>query len=199
MPVIDARTDLEASSLTFVIEHDAAVERVWRLWSDPRQLERWWGPPGWPATVTEHELTVGGRVSYHMTGPEGEIAAAWMRFTEIDAPWHLRFDEGFSHEDGTTIPRCRPGSATCGSRPSTGAGSTRGASARRRSHARDGGVLLRLGRRPRARDRYGHDRGLHLGGRSDRGAARRLIRPRDAGHRAPASCGRAPRAAPYWR
>lgn len=104
MPVIDAITDLEALSLTFVTEHDASLERVWQLWADPRQLERWWGPPGWPATVTEHDLTVGGRVRYHMTGPEGEIAAAWMRVTEIDAPGHLRFDEGFSHEDGTDNP-----------------------------------------------------------------------------------------------
>jgi uncharacterized protein YndB with AHSA1/START domain len=39
-----------------------------------------------------------------MTGPEGEIAAAWMRVTEIDAPGHLRVDEGFSHEDGTENP-----------------------------------------------------------------------------------------------
>ena len=54
MPVIDAITDLEALTLTFVTEHDAPVERVWLLWADPRQLERWWGPPGWPATVTEH-------------------------------------------------------------------------------------------------------------------------------------------------
>lgn len=101
MPVIDARTDLGAHSLTFITEHDAAVERVWQLWADPRQLERWWGPPGWPATVTAHDVSIGGGVTYHMTGPNGETSAAWMRFSEIDAPGHLRFDSGFSHDDGT--------------------------------------------------------------------------------------------------
>lgn len=104
MPVIDAITDPEALTLTFVTEHDAPVERVWLLWADPRQLERWWGPPGWPATVTEHDFRVGGRVRYHMTGPAGEIAAAWMRITELDAPRHLRVDEGFSHDDGSENP-----------------------------------------------------------------------------------------------
>jgi len=104
MPVVDAITDPESLTLTFITEHDAPVERVWQLWADPRQLERWWGPPGWPATVTEHDFRVGGWVRYHMTGPDGEIAAAWMRITELDAPRHLRVDEGFSHEDGTENP-----------------------------------------------------------------------------------------------
>jgi uncharacterized protein YndB with AHSA1/START domain len=104
MPIVSAQSDLEALSLTFVTEHAAPIERVWQLWADPRQLERWWGPPEWPASVTEHDFTVGGRVGYHMTGPQGEISAAWMRITEINAPSHLRFDEGFSHDDGTDNP-----------------------------------------------------------------------------------------------
>ena len=31
--------------MTMVAEFDAAPERLWRLWENPRQLERWWGPP----------------------------------------------------------------------------------------------------------------------------------------------------------
>ena len=53
-------------------EFDAPIERVWQLWADPRQLERWWGPPSHPATVERHDLTPGGDVTYFMTGPEGE-------------------------------------------------------------------------------------------------------------------------------
>ena len=47
----------------------ASPERVWQLWADPRQLERWWGPPTYPATFTQHDLAPGGHVEYHMTGP----------------------------------------------------------------------------------------------------------------------------------
>src|SRR5918995_434428 len=48
------------------------VRRAWQLWADPRQLERWWGPPGYPATFVDHDLTVGSRATYYMTSPEGE-------------------------------------------------------------------------------------------------------------------------------
>ncbi len=47
-------------------------ERLWQLWADPRQLERWWGPPTYPAEVLEHRLEPGGAVAYAMTGPEGD-------------------------------------------------------------------------------------------------------------------------------
>jgi len=104
MTVVSTDVDREALSLTMVCEFDAAPDRVWRLWSDPRQLERWWGPPGWPATVTAHEFTAGGRIDYHMTGPEGEISAAWMRVTALDAPHFIHLEEGFSHDDGRDNP-----------------------------------------------------------------------------------------------
>jgi uncharacterized protein YndB with AHSA1/START domain len=50
MTVISMDTNPEALSMTLVAEFDAGVERVWQLFEDPRQLERWWGPPTYPAT-----------------------------------------------------------------------------------------------------------------------------------------------------
>ena len=72
MPVISVDKDTEALEMTVVAEFDAPVERVWQLWADPRQLERWWGPPSHPATVVDHDLTPGGWVRYFMTSPEGD-------------------------------------------------------------------------------------------------------------------------------
>ncbi|WP_382306499.1 SRPBCC domain-containing protein [Herbiconiux sp. UC225_62] len=100
MPVISTDKDTDALTLTFVAEFDADVERIWQLWSDPRQLERWWGPPTWPATFTRHDVVVGGESRYHMTGPDGEKSRGWWRITAVDAPVHLAFDDGFSREDG---------------------------------------------------------------------------------------------------
>jgi uncharacterized protein YndB with AHSA1/START domain len=71
MTVTDIRKDPTALSMTVESEWDAPVARVWQLWADPRKLERWWGPPTYPATVVEHDLRSGGKVSYFMTGPEG--------------------------------------------------------------------------------------------------------------------------------
>ena len=72
MTVTAVRKDLEALTMTLEAEFDASADRVWQLWADPRQLERWWGPPTYPATFTKHDLSPGGHVAYHMTGPEGD-------------------------------------------------------------------------------------------------------------------------------
>lgn len=100
MPVISSHKDVQALRLTMVAEFDAGVERVWQLWEDPRQLERWWGPPTWPATFDRHEFVPGGRASYYMTGPEGGKSRGWWRITVIEPPNRLEFDDGFADENG---------------------------------------------------------------------------------------------------
>ncbi|WP_104140997.1 SRPBCC domain-containing protein [Arthrobacter sp. ZGTC131] len=103
MTVISSTKSTEALSFTLVAEFDADVERVWQIWEDPRQLERWWGPPTWPATFVKHEFTPGGEASYYMTGPEGEKAGGWWRITAIEAPRRLEFDDGFADDDGAPV------------------------------------------------------------------------------------------------
>lgn len=100
MAVIGTDKNPEALSLTLVAEFDAGVERVWQLFEDPRQLERWWGPPAYPATFYKHDFTPGGKASYYMTSPEGEKSHGWWEFTSIDAPRRLEFNDGFADSDG---------------------------------------------------------------------------------------------------
>lgn len=100
MTVVDTVQDLHALTLTIVAEFDAPPERVWQLWSDPRQLERWWGPPTYPAAFEQHDAVVGGRSRYAMTGPGGEKARGWWQFVALDEPRRLEFDEGFADEAG---------------------------------------------------------------------------------------------------
>jgi uncharacterized protein YndB with AHSA1/START domain len=101
MTVVRVEKDYESLSLTLVAEFDAPIERVWQLWADPRQLERWWGPPMYPATVEKHELAVGGEVAYFMTGPDGEKTHGWWRVTAVHPPTSLEFTDGFANADGT--------------------------------------------------------------------------------------------------
>jgi uncharacterized protein YndB with AHSA1/START domain len=101
MSVIRAEKDFDGLSLILLAEFDASIERVWQLWADPRQLERWWGPPTHPATVEKHELTIGGEVTYFMTGPGGEKSRGWWRVTSVNPPRSLEFTDGFAHQDGT--------------------------------------------------------------------------------------------------
>lgn len=104
MTVTDVRKDPEALTMTVEAEFDASPQRVWKLWEDPRQLEQWWGPPSYPATVTAHDLTPGGRVEYHMTGPEGDQPQGYWEVIEVDAPRSLVVRDGFANDDGTPNP-----------------------------------------------------------------------------------------------
>lgn len=101
MTVAAVRKDPAALTMTLTAEFDAAPERVWQLWSDPRQLERWWGPPTYPATVTAHDLRPGGHVAYHMTGPKGDQPGGYWDILETEPPHHLVFTDGFANEDGS--------------------------------------------------------------------------------------------------
>jgi uncharacterized protein YndB with AHSA1/START domain len=100
MTVTSVDKDLENLTLTVTADFDAPVEKVWQLWADPRKLERWWGPPTYPATVDKHELSPGGDVSYYMTSPEGEQHRGWWRVTAVQAPTSLDFNDGFADKDG---------------------------------------------------------------------------------------------------
>ncbi len=100
MGVTGVAKDLEALTMTVTAEFDVSAERAWQLWADPRQLERWWGPPTYPATVEQHDLRAGGAVTYYMTSPEGDRHRGWWSVREVEAPRRLVVEDGFADADG---------------------------------------------------------------------------------------------------
>ena len=100
MTVTSVRKDPEALTMNVTAEFDVSVERAWQLWADPRQLERWWGPPTYPATVVDHDLSVGGRVTYFMTGPDGDKAHGWWQILAAEPPSRLELRDGFADDSG---------------------------------------------------------------------------------------------------
>jgi len=103
MTVTSVHKDPATLTMTVTAEFDAPVGRVWQMWADPRLLERWWGPPTYPATFTDHDLTPGGSATYYMTGPEGDQPRGWWKVTAVEAPRRLEFDDGFADEAGNPI------------------------------------------------------------------------------------------------
>lgn len=99
IPSVD--TDYDRLTVTMVVDFDASIEQVWELWSDPRKLERWWGPPAYPATFEQHDLIPGGEATYFMTGPEGNRWGGMWRVTAVDPPASLEFTDVFANADGT--------------------------------------------------------------------------------------------------
>lgn len=100
MPVTSVTSDPETLTMTLVGDYPVSVERLWEAFADPRQLERFWGPPGWPATFSRHDMAEGGRSIYTMTGPGGETSTGYWTFISIDPGHSIEVLDGFAGDDG---------------------------------------------------------------------------------------------------
>lgn len=110
MPLTSVTSNPDALTLTVIGDYPVPVERLWDAYADPRQLERFWGPETWPATFTRHDMAVGGRSEYYMTGPDGATAHGWWRFVTLEPGQHFEVEDGFAHADGRpndTMPSMR--------------------------------------------------------------------------------------------
>lgn len=101
MPITSINSDAASLTLTVVGDYPVPVDRLWEAWADPRQLEKFWGPETWPATFTRHDMSVGGRSEYYMTGPDGTKSRGWWRFVTVESGRMFEVEDGFSNEDGT--------------------------------------------------------------------------------------------------
>ena len=66
----------------------------------PRQFEKWWGPPGYPATVVDHDLRAGGRITFFVAGPKGERHNSTWEVIAADPPRHLELRDADVDDDG---------------------------------------------------------------------------------------------------
>jgi len=100
MSMTSVEKDLESLTLTVKAHLDATVERAWQLWADPRQFEQWWGPPGYPVTVLEHDLRTGGRITFFMTGDAGERHDSTWEVLVAESPHRLELRDADVDEHG---------------------------------------------------------------------------------------------------
>ena len=110
MPITSVTQDPEALTLTVVADFAVPVRRLWDAYADPRQIERFWGPPGWPATFTRHDVAVGGRSNYAMTGPDGERSGGYWEFHAVEEGKSFEVLDGFADDEGnpnTEMPTMR--------------------------------------------------------------------------------------------
>ena len=101
MPITSVRKDPEALTMTVVADFAAPLRRLWDAYADPRQLEKFWGPPTYPATFTRHDMFPGGRSVYAMVGPEGDVSRGYWEFLDVKAPHSFEVLDGFCRPDGT--------------------------------------------------------------------------------------------------
>jgi uncharacterized protein YndB with AHSA1/START domain len=77
--------------LVFTRILDVPRERVWKAWTDPKQLAMWWGPGGFTNPVCELDLRPGGALRIDMRGPDGIVYPMVGVYREIVAPERLVF------------------------------------------------------------------------------------------------------------
>lgn len=101
MPLTSVEKDLDALTMTITADFPVPVRRLWDAYVDPRQIERFWGPPEWPATFTRHDVFEGGESHYFMTGPDGSRSGGVWQFQAVDEGRSFVVRDGFAREDGT--------------------------------------------------------------------------------------------------
>jgi uncharacterized protein YndB with AHSA1/START domain len=104
MPITSVTKDPEKLTLTVLAEFPVPQQRLWDAWADPRQLERFWGPPFAPATFTRHDFKVGGRAEYFLTGPNGEKWNGSWKFTVVDPISSFEAHDGEDNTEDENMP-----------------------------------------------------------------------------------------------
>ena len=104
MPLTSVTKDAATLTLTVVGDYPVPQQRLWDAFADPRQLERFWGPPAFPATFTRHDFKVGGRAEYYLTLPEGNKWSGSWKFTAVNPISSFEAHDGDDNAEDENMP-----------------------------------------------------------------------------------------------
>jgi uncharacterized protein YndB with AHSA1/START domain len=83
---------------------NAPVELVWKAWTDPQHLMRWWGPKGFTSPACKIDFRVGGKYHFCMRSPEGQDLWSTGIYREIIPLKKLVWTDSFADEKGNVVP-----------------------------------------------------------------------------------------------
>jgi uncharacterized protein YndB with AHSA1/START domain len=100
-----AQTAIDAAERELVLTRliDAPRELVFRMWTDPVHLAKWWGPKDFTNPVCEIDLRPGGALRIVMRAPDGTDYPMAGNFREIVAPERLVFSNCALDRDGNVL------------------------------------------------------------------------------------------------
>lgn len=85
---------------------DAPVEQVWKAWTDPQQVMRWWGPKHYTSPSCKIDLREGGRYVFCMRAPAeqgGQDSYTTGVYRKIVPLEYLEFTQGMSDKGGNPL------------------------------------------------------------------------------------------------
>ncbi len=93
----------EAAVQTFSRIFDAPRALVWKAWTTPEYVMQWWGPKGFTSPVCRIDLRVGGRFTYAMRAPDGQVFYNGGEFREIVPLEKIVWLWYFADQDGNRV------------------------------------------------------------------------------------------------
>src|SRR2546426_294872 len=90
--------------LVIVRVFDAPRQRVWKAWTEPERLKRWWGPRTFTAPVAKIDLRVGGAFLYCMRQADGKDIWGTGVYREIVPLKRIVYTDSFADEKGNVVP-----------------------------------------------------------------------------------------------
>jgi uncharacterized protein YndB with AHSA1/START domain len=95
--------DDAAKKIKVVREFDASPDRVWKAWTEPELLDKWWAPKPWKAVTQSMDFRAGGKWRYYMQGPENERHYAIVEYKSIVHNKSFSGIDAFCDENGNII------------------------------------------------------------------------------------------------
>jgi uncharacterized protein YndB with AHSA1/START domain len=117
---IDARTNATANvaerEVVITRVFDAPRSLVFKAWTDPEHMARWWGPTGFTNTICELDARVGGAWRIVMRSPAGIEYPCGGVYRGIVEPERLVFTNIATDNEGNPVRQARRHDATSVSR-----------------------------------------------------------------------------------
>lgn len=85
---------------------DAPLEAVWKAWTEPEQVMKWWGPTGFTSPSCQIDFREGGKFIFHMRAPKEMNNADFYTsgvYKKIVPAEFIEFSQGLSDKDGNKI------------------------------------------------------------------------------------------------
>jgi len=94
-----------APTRTVTVERtfDAPRDLVFRVFTEPQHLRRWWGPKGYTSPVCEADVRVGGRYLFCMRSPEGQDIYGTGTFREVVPNERIVYTDSFADQRGNVV------------------------------------------------------------------------------------------------
>jgi uncharacterized protein YndB with AHSA1/START domain len=94
----------QANELLITRVFDAPLDQVWKAWTEPEQIKKWWGPANFTAPTIENDFRVGGKYLYLMRSPDGQDVWSTGVYREIVPMERIVATDSFADEKGNVVP-----------------------------------------------------------------------------------------------